>query len=248
MPGYMWALVVIEIGLILFSVARQVRVSAIADGADSRPASRAAVLFGVGYIGWILVTVALAAAHVYRFEDGVTKPWLGVGFAVPLVGLLLLARLPKVRHALSEPDILTRLTRPHEARVGGAIFLIAMFVGSVPPAFGLSAGLGDVAVGLATPWVLRGLREGNYRRAVWFNILGIVDFVAAFTIGFLGGPGHTQLIHLTPNTQQISLLPLVLIPTAGVPLLLVLHLISLAKLRARASATTAVPTPAPAIN
>ncbi|WP_216896616.1 hypothetical protein [Nocardia alni] len=240
MPGYMSILVAVEVALILLAVARQVRESARADGANSR----SALLFGVGYIGWILVTAGLAARHVYRLGDSATVPWLAIGFAIPLVGLLLLARLPKVGGALSDPGILTRLTRPHATRVGGVIFLIALGLGELPPLFALPAGLGDIAVGLATPWVLRGLREGNYRRAVWFNILGIVDFLVAFTIAFFGAPGRTQLIHLTPDTQQVSLFPLVLIPTAGVPLLLALHLISLAKLRARVSATTTAATPA----
>jgi hypothetical protein len=82
--------------------------------------------------------------------------------------------------------------------------------------------------------VARGLRDGTgIRRAFWFNVAGLVDFAVAFTIGFLAGPGRQQLLHLTPTTQQISVLPLVLIPTAGVPLLFALHVISLVKLRTR---------------
>lgn len=249
MPWYMWVLVVIEVGLILVAAARELRTSALAVRVEARAALRLAVMLAAGYVGWVLVTAALAGAHVYRFESDATKPWLAVGFAAPVVGLLLLSRLPVARRALSDQQALSRLTRPHGARVGGLIFLIALGLGELPAAFALPAGLGDIAIGLAAPWVARGLRDGNgTRRAFWFNVAGLVDFAVAFSIGFLGGPGRTQLLHLTPTTEQISTLPLVLIPTAGVPLLLALHVLSLAKLRAqnRGSAATAPPQPAAA--
>ena len=242
-PWYMWVLVVVEVGLILAAAARELRTSAVAVGVEGRAALRLAAVFAAGYVGWVLVTAALAGTHVYRFESDVTKPWLALGFAVPVVGLLLLSRLPMARRILSDPQILSRLTRPHGARVGGLIFLIALGLGELPAAFALPAGLGDIAIGLAAPWVARGLRDGNgNRRAFWFNVAGLVDFAVAFSIGFLGGPGRTQLLHLTPTTEQISVLPLVLIPTAGVPLLLVLQVIALVKLRARTRASVA---PAP---
>ena len=234
-PWYLWVLVVVEVGLIMLAVARAFRTSAAAVGVEGRAALRLAVVFAAGYAGWVLVTAALAGAHVYRFESDATKPWLALGFAVPVVGLLLLARLPTARRVLSDPRILLRLTQPHQVRVGGLVFLIALAVGQVPAAFALPAGLGDIAIGLAAPWVARGLRDGTgMRRAFWFNVAGLVDFVVAFAIGFLAAPGRQQILHLAPTTQQISMLPLVLIPTAGVPLLFALHVISLVKLRARA--------------
>jgi hypothetical protein len=248
-PWYLWTLVIAGIGLILLVAARELRASAKAAGVESGAASRASVLFGAGYVGWILVTAALAGGNVYRLQDNATKPWLGLGFAVPLVGLLLLTRLPIGRRALSDPRIMSRLTRLHEVRVIGVIFLIALALGELPPAFALPAGLFDIAIGLAAPWVARGLRDGNgTRRAIWFNVLGMADFVVAFTVGFLAAPGRMQLLHLAPTTQQISMLPLVLIPTAGVPLLFAVHVISLAKLRTRIPATTVPAQPESAVH
>lgn len=239
-PWYVWMLVVVEVGLILVAAARELRTSAVAVGVEGRAAVRLAVVFATGYVGWVLVTAALAGAHVYRFESDATKPWLALGFAVPAVGLLLLSRLPVARRVLSDQQILSRLTRPHGVRVGGLIFLIALALGELPVAFALPAGLGDIAIGLAAPWVVRGLRDGNgTRRAFWFNVAGLVDFAVAFSVGFLAGPGRTQLLHVSPTTEQISTLPLVLIPTAGVPLLFVLHVLSLAKLRAQSRGSVA---------
>jgi hypothetical protein len=97
----------------------------------------------------------------------------------------------------------------------------------------LPAGLGDIAVGLAAPFVaLRLMRGTGRRRAVWFNVLGIVDLVVALTIGFLAGLGPWQVIDVTPTTEALALVPLVLIPTVAVPVAISLHIVSLIKLRA----------------
>jgi hypothetical protein len=188
----MWVLVMGGVGVILLVAAWELRGAAQAGGTAGRTASRMAAAFGAGYAGWIAVTVtvtvtvALAGADVYKLENDANKPWLGLGFAVPAIGLLLLTRRPAIRRALSGPGILSRLTRPHQVRVMGVIWLLALALGELPAAFALPAGIGDIAIGLAAPWVARGLRDGNgTRRAFWFNVAGIADFVVAFAIGFL---------------------------------------------------------------
>ena len=124
-----------------------------------------------------------------------------------------------------------RLTVPHTLRVVGVFFLLAMALGQLPAVFALPAGLGDMAVGIAAPFVVRRLRTGVSRAAVWFNVLGIVDMVAAVTIGFLAGAGPLQLLDVTPSTEALGQLPLALIPTVVVPVALALHVISLLRLR-----------------
>jgi hypothetical protein len=46
----------------------------------------------------------------------------------------------------------------------------------------------------------------------------------------LGGLTGFQIINVTPVNDVISVLPLVLIPTAAVPLLLALHIVSIRQL------------------
>ncbi|BCJ26373.1 hypothetical protein AB0I55_28645 [Actinocatenispora sera] len=246
-PWYLSALVLIGVALIVYSTARELRRSARDAGVGDPVARRVVAVFAAGYVGWIVLTTLAAAGHVYRMESSTIKPWLLVGFAVPLAGLILLTRLPVMARILSGPHVASRLARPHEVRIVGVIFLIALVLGLLPPAFALPAALGDIAVGLAARGVSRRLRDGSgRRRAIWFNVLGIMDFVTAFTIAFVGGPGRSPILHLTPTTQDVSTLPLALIPTAGVPLLFVLHIVSLARLRTRTSAATMPAQPAPA--
>jgi uncharacterized membrane protein len=56
----------------------------------------------------------------------------------------------------------------------------------------------------------------------------MTDLVNALTLGALTG---FALINVTPSGAPISELPLALIPTAAVPLLLTLHIMSVSALR-----------------
>jgi hypothetical protein len=63
--------------------------------------------------------------------------------------------------------------------------------------------------------------------AVRFNVLGILDLIVAGTLGFL----LFRVVEVTPSTAPLFMLPLALIPTVAVPLALVLHIVSLRRLR-----------------
>ena len=108
------------------------------------------------------------------------------------------------------------------------LFLIVMAQGHLPAAFALPAGLGDIAIGVATPFVARRLARGTGRTgAVRFHVLGILDLIIAASIGFL----LFGLVEVTPSTEPLRLLPLALIPTVPVPLALALHIVSSRRLR-----------------
>lgn len=122
-------------------------------------------------------------------------------------------------------------------RVAGAIFLVAYAQGLMPGAFALPAGLGDVAVGLTAPLVAYvSARRGRsaHRLAVAWNLLGIADLVVAVTMGFLTSPSAFQQLALDQPNVLISRYPFVLIPTFAVPVSILLHLLSLWRLRREA--------------
>jgi hypothetical protein len=99
----------------------------------------------------------------------------------------------------------------------------------LPALFALPAGLGDIAAGIAAPLVARRLAQGTGRRhaALWFNAFGMTDLISALTLGALTA---YQLVSVTPSGTPISELPLALIPTAAVPLLFALHIMSVSAL------------------
>jgi hypothetical protein len=224
LPLYIWVLVLIP--AIGFPMTTSVALyhGAVATGLGRRAAARVAATAGVVLSGWLVISAALAGAEVYRQDPGDAVPWLPIAAAGFLIALLLATRIPLVSRILDDSGTAVRLTLPHTLRIAGVVFLIVMAQGHLPAAFALPAGLGDMAIGVAAPFVARRLAQGIGRNeAVRFHILGIVDLIVAGSIGFL----LLELIEVTPSTAPLLLLPLALILTVAVPLAVALHVVSL---------------------
>jgi hypothetical protein len=232
-PASVWLLVLIgAIGLPAITFAVLLR-GALARGRGRRTAIRVAAAAGLGWAVWTVTSYLLAGAGVYRFTQAVTNPLIGVAGLAAMMAAMLCTRIPVVSRILGPPDMLWRLTLPQILRVcGGTAFMVTLALAKLPAVFAVPAGLGDIAIGIEAVFVARRLRRGVLRRgAIWFNVLGLLDLAVAITIGLLAAPGPTQLLMVTPSTEAIALLPLVLIPTVMVPMAVTLHLISLAKIR-----------------
>jgi hypothetical protein len=234
-PSYVWALVLIGVIGIPAITCLMLYRGAIAAGLGRRTATTVAAGAAAGLGGWLLASGLLARAGAYHQPSGQAAPWFGVAVAGILLGLLAATRIPVVARILAAPGTPARLTLPHTLRVVGVTFLLVMAQGHLPAVFALPAGLGDIAAGLAAPFVARRLAHGGGRtRGVWFNLFGILDLVVALGIGFLAGLGPWRPLEVTPSTEPLSLLPLALVPTVAVPLAIALHLVSLRRLRAAA--------------
>src|SRR4051812_9650357 len=186
LPGYVWALVLVGAAGIPATTCVVLYRGALAAGLERRTAVGVAAGTAAVLSGWLLVTGALANAHVYLGRQG--APWFGVAAIGCLVTLLLATRLPLIARILAAPGTAARLAVPHTERVIGGVFLIVMALGHLPAAFALPAGLGDIAIGVAAPFVaLRLARDphgaGTRTAAVLFNVLGLLDFVVASTLG-----------------------------------------------------------------
>ena len=228
LPTDVWALVLIAAigfpvatGIVLYRGAVQAGISR---GTAVAVAVAAAGVLG----GWLVISGMLARAGAYRQIPGDGVPWFPVAFAGVLVALLLTTRIRLVSRILSAPGAPARLVLPNTLRVVGVVFLIVMAEGHLPAAFALPAGLGDIAIGVAAPFVARQLARGAGRvEALRFHVLGLIDLVVALGVGFL----FFGLMEVTPSTEPLTLLPLALIPTVAVPLAFALHIESLRQLR-----------------
>ncbi|MFE3262230.1 hypothetical protein ACFXPS_36600 [Nocardia sp. NPDC059091] len=154
-PLYLWALEIIGLVAIVLVTTRTLRSSAVEVGIDRVVAQRISIVFIVGWMGWTAMVVVLAANNALRLDEDAVEPWPGVAIVAPIVVLLASSRLPLIQRMLSHPGIAARLVRPHEARFIGIVFLTAMALGELPPAFALPAGIGDIAIGLAASWLIR---------------------------------------------------------------------------------------------
>ena len=118
------------------------------------------------------------------------------------------------------------LVAVHTWRILGIAFLWGVYQGILHPAFGIPAGVGDILIGVtAIPFayfLMKGFSWSKYALVVW-NVLGIADLVMAISLGLITSPGF--------GISTMTTFPWVLVPTVGVPLALILHGITLYRLR-----------------
>ena len=170
---------------------------------------------------WFVIILAAGRAGV--FESGSQPP---LPLLAAVVGPLLLFAIvyrasDRVRRFLLSLD-LRLLTALQAWRVIGIMFLALYAFGLLPGLFAWPAGVGDVAVGLAAPFVLLAMLRGapTWRAQVaWLNIAGLIDFAGAVGTGVL------------TRSPSLGALPLSLVPTFAVPLWIMFHAISLLQLR-----------------
>jgi len=237
--SYAWVIVVAGLVGTVATICVLLYRGAITADLGRRTAITIAAAFGIGWTTWVFASARLASADVYRFESAKVEPWLALAMIVPFVAVLLATRIPAVSRILDQPGMQWWLTIAQIFRVEGIAFLTVMALGELPAGFALPAGLGDIAIGFGAFYLARGIRRASAdRRLLWFNILGLLDLVAATVLGVIAAPGLAHVLELSPSTEQIGLLPLVLIPTALVPLAAALHVVSLRKLEASAPTTS----------
>jgi hypothetical protein len=235
-PSYVWALILTGAIGIRALVSVGLYHAALAAGLARRTATTVAVGAAVLLVGWLAGSALLAYGGVYR-----SGPWSPAVVVGVLVALLASTRIPVLARVLAAPGVAAHLAWPQTVRVVGVVLLIMMFMGQLPALFAVPAGLGDLAVGLAAPWVARALaRDTGHRRAVRFNVLGIVDLVVALGTGMLSG-----LVLAGPSDAALGTLPLALIPTTAVPLAAALHIVSLRRLTSTPADTPAGTPPQP---
>ncbi|HEX3802502.1 MAG TPA: hypothetical protein VHV75_06660 [Solirubrobacteraceae bacterium] len=225
LPVYLSAATYAEVVAIEAAAAYVLYQGARSAGLDNRRAAEistgAVLLFG----GWLALSSVIGGQGAYRTRLGHGVPWLPIATLGFFGVLMALSRLPSVASSLNAPGALQRLMLPHSFRVAGVVFVVAMLLGKLPPLFALPAGFGDIAIGIATPWITRRLTDRpGARPAFWFNVFGMADLISALALGALTG---FRIVSVNPPATLNGELPLVLIPTVGVPLLFALHITSL---------------------
>lgn len=172
---------------------------------------------------WFVLVMALGAQGAFFGRPGAPPIGMAIGFTAPLLLFFALLRLSSAfRSFVLSLDL--RLTAGMQAwRFAGLGFLFLYAYKVLPGLFALPAGLGDMAVGLAAPWMMLGLaRNPRYAASpafVRWNWLGILDLVVALGLGAsmaMAAPG-------TISTAPMATLPLLLVPVFLVPVFLMLH-------------------------
>jgi len=188
---------------------------------------------------WFAIAWSAAINGVFSADASPSPvPWLPLAIFLPvIIGAPLLMLSKRVGHVLDAMPA-TWLVALQLYRVFGSFALAAWLRGAMPGVFALPAGIGDVLTGLlavpAAIAVASGTAQGRKAAIAW-NILGLVDFAVAITLGMISSPGRFQLI--VPNVPSIGAgaYPDVLTPAFVVPSSILLHALSLRQLIRRSA-------------
>ena len=208
-------------------VARATRVA----GLDPAAGRRVVLFTGLGLAAWFLVAWAVS-----RVAPPAPSPTgLGVPLSFPLfmggaIAVSLGALSGPAWRRTADAVPLSTLVGIQLFRLIGALFLVLYAAGTLPARFALTAGWGDIAVGLTAPLVALALLRkipGSRALAAGFSVLGLIDLVIAVGLGTglllpLFDPGAIR-----QPAQAMTVFPLAIIPTFAVPLAVVLHIYSL---------------------
>jgi hypothetical protein len=204
------------------------------NGISTQPTVRIRNLAFAVILLWFLFALAGSLLGVFNSQSGPPIP-LGLAAAIPIAVFALgyLASTALRQFVLSLD--LRLLTAVQTWRIGGIVFVILYLHGLLPGRFALPAGLGDMAVGAAAPFVAWFWRPPFPRKTfITWNVLGTLDLVAAVTLGVLCSAAPIGLLAGDVTTRLIGLFPLSLVPTFFVPLLLILHIVSFIRIRKQA--------------
>lgn len=193
-------------------------------------------ILGVAVVLTVWFLAVLAAGSAGAFQSTPSQPPLPILVALavpPLLFAVVYRAVPGFRRVVLAID-LRFLTALQAWRVIGIMFLALYAFDLLPGLFAWPAGVGDMAVGLAAPFVVLAMLRGSAtwpRQVAWLNIAGLVDFAGAFATGILTSQSALGVFASDAARAHLDALPLSLVPTFAVPLWIICHIISLLQLR-----------------
>jgi hypothetical protein len=177
---------------------------------------------------WFVFAVTASRLDLFRTTPNQPPLPLGLAALTPLVLFLVWfvasAKFRDFTMALN-PRVLTWV---QSWRIVGFVFLVLAAYGILPKLSALPAGWGDIAIGVTAPLVALKLASPDHRKSfIAWQVLGMADLVTAMTLGPLARVIDPRGI----ANDAMTVLPLSLIPTFGVPLFMMLHVICIAQVR-----------------
>ena len=197
----------------------------------------------LGMSTWFSLALLASTLDVFRpAPDRI--PVLGfVIFGLIAGGLFTLSRLGARVPTRALPSLMAIQT----LRATGFSFVMVYLNGQLPGAFALPAGIGDLLIGVTAPIAALAMArrwQGWRKLAIAWNVLGIADLALAVTMGVFTSPGPQQLIQSSVPGVALTQLPLSMIPTFGVPVAIMAHVLCIAALHGMATEPAAQRVPA----
>lgn len=206
------------------------------------------LVISAAVLGWFAVAWTLGSADVFVITAD-EFPRIQFAIVTPIVLSLILMLASARGRAVTAATPQTWLVAMQTYRLLGGMFLILWAQGKMPGEFAIPAGTGDVIIGLTAPFVAwlnyKGSPRAEAVTRAW-NVLGIMDLVVALTTGFLTSPSPIQLLAFDRPNLLITTYPIVMVPIFLVPLSIILHGLSLWKIRRAAASPSCLGAPATA--
>jgi len=201
---------------------------------STRPTNSVRNLTVAVLVVWFLLALGGSLLGVFDSEPRSPIP-LGLAAVVP-VAVFVFCYLTSLRFRQFVLSLDLRiLTVAQTWRIAGIVFVILYQQGALPGVFALPAGWGDIAIGVTAPVVAWYWKPPFPRKTfIAWNVLGSLDLVMAVSLGVLASATPLGVLAGDVTTRLMGKFPLSLIPTFFVPLFLILHLISLSRVRKEA--------------
>jgi len=187
---------------------------------------------------WFVLALTVSVSGVLKGAPGTPPVALGLTASLPiLIYIVWFVASAGFRNFVLGLNPRT-LVYVQSWRIAGFVFIALYSLGLLPGFFALPAGWGDIAIGATAPLAAMYLtRPDRKARFLLWQMLGMADLVTALTMG-----ASTGLIHPESTAPTILVtLPMSMIPTFGVPLFFILHLISIAQARGWRSMPSEIP-------
>jgi hypothetical protein len=187
---------------------------------------------GLALLAWLVAAIVGATTGLVNRPG--QPPVMLLSFIVVPIALGVVAyRLSSSLRAWTDRFSLTWLVGLHTWRFVGFGFVAAWLFGNLPAGFAIPEGLGDAVAATGALALLLSLRRGTVSPTwllVW-NTFGLVDLLSALIVGVLYSNGPLGVLSSGGVTTELMVtFPVSLIPTFLVPLFILLHLLTFARL------------------
>jgi hypothetical protein len=177
---------------------------------------------------WFVFALAASALQLYRNAPNRPPLPLGLGVLVPVAAFLVWYAASRSFREFVLSVSPRALTLAHTWRVGGFVFIALASYRILPWLFAIPAGLGDIAIGATAAAVALNRTTPRHRTSfIAWQWLGMADLILAVSLGTLAGVIAPKGV----PTTAMTVLPMSLIPTFGVPLFFIFHIICVAQAR-----------------
>lgn len=194
---------------------------------------RAFQLFAASILGWYVIS--LVAGWPGFFNVPVTEADFFPGYMVMATlmsagafPILLYMKVPAIRAGLHQLPI-RLLLGVQLYRLGGFVFIIAAYRGTLPINYGLFVGIFDIFIAVIGIYLALGAKNWPQKRIVGFSLAGITDFMIAivwFNLMF-PFPGIGSIIGYDNTIAGLGYWPLSYIALYAVPMSICLHLLTI---------------------